>query len=281
MTRAEALADLRRAFAAAGLPTPELDARFLLLGGLRVTPAELALAPGAPLAAGERERLAGYRDRRLAREPVARILGAWEFWGLPFDLSADTLVPRPETETLVETALAFEPDQAAPLRLLDLGTGSGCLLVALLHERPCATGLGIDRSEAALATARLNARRNGVAARALFAASDWAAAVAGPFDLVVSNPPYIATPVLASLEPEVREHDPARALDGGPDGLDAYRAILAAAPRLLRPGGHLVVEIGYDQAEALRRLAGAAPLEFLRLAPDLSGNPRCVAFRRT
>ena len=280
MTRAEALADLRRAFAAAGLPTPELDARFLLLGGLRVTPAELALAPGAPLAAGERERLAGYRDRRLAREPVARILGAWEFWGLPFELSADTLVPRPETETLVETALALEPDRAAPLRLLDLGTGSGCLLVALLHERPRATGLGIDRSEAALATARLNARRNGVAARALFAASDWAAAVAGPFDLVVSNPPYIATPVLASLEPEVREHDPARALDGGPDGLDAYRAILAAAPRLLRPGGHLVVEIGYDQAEALRRLAGAAPLEILRLVPDLSGNPRCVAFRR-
>ncbi|KMO27620.1 SAM-dependent methyltransferase, partial [Methylobacterium tarhaniae] len=172
-----------------------------------------------------------------AGEPVARIIGAWEFWGLPFGLSSDTLVPRPDTETLVEAALGLGLGPDAPHRLADLGTGSGCILVALLTEWPQAVGLGIDRSPGACVTARANAARNGVADRAAFAVGDWASALSGPFDVVVANPPYIASEVIAGLSGEVRDHDPRLALDGGADGLDAYRTILAQVPRLLAPGG--------------------------------------------
>ena len=172
-----------------------------------------------------------------------------EFWGLPFRLSPETLVPRPDTETVVETALDLLPDRQAPLRIVDFGTGSGCILVALLHELPQATGLGIDLSPGALATARTNADENGVGGRCHFALSRWADAVSGPFDLIVSNPPYIASGVIPTLDEEVREHDPRLALDGGPDGLEPYRHPVKrgrAAPRprgpargrdRLRPGG--------------------------------------------
>lgn len=279
MTRAEAVTHLRRAFEAAGLASPGLDARLLVRGALALASAELLIRPDEPITGAAAETLTSYARRRLAGEPVARILGEWEFWGLPFALSPDTLVPRPETEIVVETALKHLPERAAAPKILDLGTGTGCLLVSLLHERPRATGLGIDRSYGALATARANAFRNGVGARAQFAASDWARAVEGSFDVVVSNPPYIASSVIASLEAEVREHDPRRALDGGGDGLDAYRAILADAPRLLALGGVLVVEIGFDQEVALRGLAGATRLEVVDVSPDLSGHARCVALR--
>jgi release factor glutamine methyltransferase len=275
-TRAEALAFLRRAFTEAGLDTPDLDARILLAEALGIDGSELTLRPKVPMGAAGAERLAGYAARRLAREPVARILGCQEFWGLPFRLSPDTLVPRPDTETVVEAALAAVPDRRAPLHILDLGTGSGCLLVALLHELPNAHGIGVDRSPGALAAARANARLNGVGGRAAFAASDWDAAVAGPFDLVVSNPPYIASRTIDTLAPEVRDHDPSSALNGGPDGLDAYRAILADAGRLLAPGGRLVAEIGFDQEEAVRALAVAAGLAVERVAKDLGGRPRAA-----
>ncbi len=281
MTRAEALRDLRTAFAAAGLGTPALDARLLVLGALGIDAFELVSRPDEPLSPGEAQKLGALKRRRLAREPVARLLGEAEFWSLPFCLSDDTLVPRPDTETVVETALRLLPGRDAPLRLLDLGTGTGCLLVALLHERPGAVGVGIDRSLGALATARWNAGRNAVGGRALFAQSDWAAACRGPFDLVVSNPPYIASPVIATLDPEVRQHDPRLALDGGADGLAAYRVILADAPRLLGPGGLLLLEIGFDQGEAVRALSAGFPLEFLGIYPDLSGHPRCAALKRT
>jgi release factor glutamine methyltransferase len=277
--RAEALALLRRAFAAAGLDSPGLDARVLLLAALGIEAVDLVTRPAAPLGEAGAERLARYAARRLAREPVARILGTREFWGLPFALSPDTLVPRPETETVVAAALALT-DGRAGLRILDLGTGSGCLLVALLHERPDAAGIGVDRSPGALATARRNALANGVGARARLVAADWAAPLRGGFDLVVSNPPYIASAVIAGLDPDVREHDPRLALDGGPDGLDAYRVIVGEAGRLLDPGGCLVLEIGYDQAEAVRALGIAAGLVFLALNHDLSCHPRCLAFRR-
>jgi release factor glutamine methyltransferase len=280
MTRAEALARLRRAFADGGLETPAHDARWLLLAALGIAPVELLAHPDEAVTSEQERRLAGYARRRLAREPVQRILGEWEFWGLPFVLSAGTLVPRPETETVVKTALAQLPDPAAPLRVLDLGTGTGCLLVSLLRERPLAIGLGVDRSPGALATARVNAHRNGVHARALFAASDWARAVRGPFDLIVSNPPYIASGVIAGLEPEVRDHDPVLALDGGPDGLDAYRIILSEAPDLLARTGILVIEIGYDQAVALQALCAQSPLDFVGMAYDLTGIPRCATLKR-
>ena len=280
-TRAQALAELRRTLNEAGFETAALDARLLLLTALGIPATTLVTHPDTPLTAGESETLASLARRRLAREPVARIVGIREFWGLPFRLSPETLVPRPDTETVVETALDLLPDRQAPLRIVDFGTGSGCILVALLHELPRATGLGVDLSPGALATARTNADENGVGERCHFALSRWADAVSGPFDLIVSNPPYIASGVIPTLDQEVREHDPRLALDGGPDGLGPYRILLSEAGRLLAPGGLLAVEIGYDQAEDLRSLAGSLGLEILRIAHDLSGNPRCVAMRRS
>jgi release factor glutamine methyltransferase len=279
-TRAQALRNLRQTLLQAGFETAALDARLLVLAALRIPAAELITRPDLPLTAPEADILADFARRRLAHEPVARIVGEREFWGLPFGLSPETLVPRPDTETVVETALGLVPDRAAPLRIADFGTGSGCLLVALLHELPNAAGLGIDLSFEALVTARRNAWANGVGARARFALSRWAEGVSGPFDLIVSNPPYIASPVIPGLDPEVRDHDPLLALDGGPDGLEPYRIILGEAGRLLAPGGLLVVEIGYDQAQDVKDLAGAHGLEILKVAHDLSGSPRCVALKR-
>ncbi len=279
-TRAQALKDLRQTLAQAGFETAALDARLLLLTALGIAASDLITQPDVPLTPQEAETLAAFARRRLAHEPVARIVGEREFWGLPFRLSPETLVPRPDTETVVETTLSLLPDRRAPLRIVDFGTGSGCILVALLHELPHATGLGIDLSLGALRTARLNARLNGVGDRSLFAVSRWAEALTGTFDLIVSNPPYIASSVIPVLDPEVREHDPRLALDGGPDGLDPYRILLGEAGRLLRPGGLIVVEIGYDQAESLVKLATLHPLEVLRVAHDLSHHPRCIALKR-
>jgi release factor glutamine methyltransferase len=280
-SRAEALTLLRRAFAGAGLEEAALEARLLLLGALELDGSALVTRPDEALTAEQAARLEGFARRRLAREPVARILGEREFWSLPFALSPETLVPRPETETVVETVLALRPDRKAPMRLLDLGTGSGCLLVALLHEYGQAFGVGLDRSLGALATARRNAFRNGVGARAAFAQGDWAASLRGSFDVIVSNPPYIRTDVLPTLEPDVRIYDPSLALDGGQDGLDAYRTVLHAAGRLLGSDGILALEIGYDQEAPIRDLAPLAGLDVLRVAPDLGGHPRCVALKRT
>ncbi|WP_243370429.1 peptide chain release factor N(5)-glutamine methyltransferase [Microvirga solisilvae] len=279
-TRAQALKTLRQTLTEAGFETASLDARLLLLSVLHVSATELITHPDIALTAEEAERLEAFTRRRLAHEPVARIIGEREFWGLPFALSPETLVPRPDTETVVETVLDLLPNRKAPLLMADFGTGSGCLLVALLHELPQTTGLGIDISCGALETARRNAWANGVGERSLFALSHWADAVSGRFDLIVSNPPYIASDVIPVLDREVREHDPMLALDGGPDGLEPYRILLGEAKRLLVPGGLLAVEIGYDQAEDLTGLAAANGLEMVRIAHDLSNNPRCVAMRR-
>jgi release factor glutamine methyltransferase len=280
VTRAQALKNLRRTLSEADFETAALDARLLLLSVLKVPATELITNPDIPLTEDQAARLADAARRRLAHEPVARIVGEREFWGLPFTVSPETLVPRPDTETVVQTALELLPDRQAPLLMADFGTGSGCLLVALLHELPEAFGLGVDLSPGALETARGNARANGVGERSLFALSHWADAVSGQFDLIVSNPPYIASSVIPDLDPEVREHDPLLALDGGPDGLEPYRILLKEAERLLVPGGLLAVEIGYDQADDLRSLAAVHGLEILKIAHDLSGNPRCVAMRR-
>ena len=220
-SRDAALRLLMRLLEQAGLPNARSDARFLALHALALTPLDLTLRGREPIGEAGAQSLGQAAERRLAGEPVARILGAWEFWGLPFSLGPETLVPRPDTESVVETALRLFPERDRPLRLADLGTGSGCILVALLHERPRAFGLGLDRAEGALRVARANAERNGVGARATFLRGSWLDALAGPFDLIVSNPPYIAGPVIATLDTEVRLHDPMAALDGGPDGLDA------------------------------------------------------------
>lgn len=271
---------MRDRFASAGLETPGLDARILTLDALGIDATALLTRPERPVSGEGAARLAAHAARRLAREPVARILGEREFWGLPFRLSPETLVPRPDTEAVVGAALGAVQDRCAALRVLDLGTGSGCLLVALLHELAHATGVGLDRSEDAVGTARRNAGRNGVAPRAVFAVSDWAAPIAGRFDLVVSNPPYIETRTIAALAPEVSRHDPFLALNGGIDGLDAHRAIFAEADRLIAPAGIMVVEFGMGQEAAVAAQAEAAGLVMAGVEADLEGRPRAALMRR-
>jgi release factor glutamine methyltransferase len=274
MSRGEARRRLARAFAEAGLASPALDARVLLREALGLTAADLAAHADEPLGDGT-ARLADFAARRLAGEPVARIRGVQEFWGMPFRLSPATLVPRPETETVVETALAAFSDRPCR-RILDLGTGTGCILVALLSEWPGSIGIGVDRSLEAAMTARRNAVANGVGARAAFMVGDWGSALAGPFDLIVSNPPYIETTALAGLQREVRDHDPGLALDGGADGLAAYRRITAEAARLLAPAGLLAMEVGRGQAEQVCALMRDAGLANCAVTHDLSGIGRVV-----
>jgi release factor glutamine methyltransferase len=274
---------LARMFAAAGLDTPALDARILVGHALGLDHAALAAAAERAVSAPERDRIAALAARRLAREPVARIVGRREFWGLPLRITPAVLVPRPESETVVATALAIVDRAGAreqPLRIADLGTGSGALLLALLSELPNAYAIGTDRSAAALAVARDNAQLLRLAARAAFVRCDFATALCGGFDLVVANPPYVASGDLARLAPEVREHDPGLALDGGPDGVAAYRMLAADAPRLLGARGDMVVELGAGQASMVASLFAAMPLEVVSGAvPDLAGTARALHIR--
>jgi release factor glutamine methyltransferase len=272
---------LAKNFRAAGIDSAELDARILVGHVLALDHAALAAASARRLDADERDAIAALERRRLAREPVARIIGSKEFWSLKLSISSATLVPRPETEAVVEVALAAI-DAGGPrtrlLRIADLGTGSGALLLALLAELPNAIGVGTDTSLAALLVARKNARRLGLA-RAAFVGGDLAAALGGQMDMIVSNPPYIASSDIAALDPEVRDYDPRTALDGGCDGLDTYRAIAAAAPALLKPGGALVVELGAGQAQSVAALCSAAGLAPSTPQPDLGGVPRVLLAR--
>jgi len=268
-------------FRRAGLDGPELDARLLVGHALGLDHAALASEANRRLTLAQMQAVADLAARRLAREPVARILGGKEFWGLSFKLNADTLVPRPETETVVEAALAtFSAYGSQPLRIVDLGTGSGALLLVLLHELPGAFGIGTDISLPALQCARDNAQALGLAARAAFVACDYGQAIAGGVDLLVANPPYVARGDIAGLAPEVRDFDPPRALDGGPDGLDGYRGIAADAGRLLAPQGVLVVELGQGQAAALAAVLAAAGLAAEAPKHDLSGIVRALVVRR-
>jgi release factor glutamine methyltransferase len=266
------------------IDSAELDARILVGAALRLDLTGVITAANRLVTAAEAARLEDFARRRLQGEPVARILGAKEFWGLPLQLSAATLVPRPDTETVVELALAMS--RAAPhldrrLRIADIGTGSGAILLALLSELPDAYGLGTDISVAALRTAKSNAARLGFAARADFVACDYAAALSGPFDLIVSNPPYVRSAEIMDLATEVRDHDPHRALDGGTDGLDAYRALVPEAARLLGVQGALVVEVGHDQSGEIEGLMAAAGLTLERPPKaDLAGIRRAVAGRK-
>lgn len=275
---AAARRQLARQFSQAGLNTPDLDARILVGYALALDHAALAAQADRPLTDAEAAAVIALARRRLNREPVARIVGTKEFWGLPFMLNADTLVPRPETETVVEAALAVLGDaRGSALRIADLDTGSGALLLALLSELPEAQGVGTDISAGALACARTNAAALGLADRTAFVACDHGAALVGPFDLIVANPPYVASGDIARLQAEVRDFDPRRALDGGPDGLAAYRAIAGDAQRLLAPGGVLVLELGAGQRDAVVSLTAAAGFALTACRDDLSGVPRAAA----
>ncbi len=264
----------------AGIDEPRLDATLLLCAAQGIGRTALISAPEAPLAADEAAAFAAMVARRAAHEPVSRILGHREFWSLDFRLSAATLDPRPDSEILVEAVLDRLDDRARPWRLADLGTGSGCLLLTLLHELPQARGLGIDRAPGAVAMAAENAAMLGLAGRAAFREGDWLGGVTDTFDVVLSNPPYIASAEIATLAPEVRLHDPQGALDGGADGLDAYRALLPQAAARLAPGGLCAVEIGHDQAAAVTTLMQAAGFAVEPVLTDLGGRDRVVVGRR-
>ena len=261
---------------AAGIPGPVIDARVLVEAACGVTRADIVGDPYRELEAGQVERLDDYLERRIRREPVSHILGRRGFWNIMLGVTPDVLTPRPETEVIVDHALRLFPE-GRPFSLLDLGVGSGAILLAILAERPAARGLGVDASEEALAVARDNAARLGMGGRVALLRGDWTAGLGDAgFDLVVSNPPYIATDVIETLDPEVRVYEPRLALDGGPDGLDAYRTLAPEILRVLKPGGRFLVEIGFDQrvaVEALFRQAGAMEVETL---PDLSTHDRVV-----
>jgi release factor glutamine methyltransferase len=237
--------------------TAPIDARMIVAHVLRCRPNDLPLRDLDEVPAADADVVRQLAERRLVGEPIARILGEKEFYGLNFVLSPDTLVPRPDTETLVDAVLATVDHAAAPA-ILDLGTGSGAILLALLTELPNATGVGVDLSAGALATAARNAERLGIARRVQFRQGNWTAGIERRFDLIVSNPPYIASPEIATLPVEVRDHDPHVALDGGDDGLSAYRAIFSDIRRILAPEGRAFFEIGFAQAEAVAALAAEA-----------------------
>lgn len=263
-----------------GIESADLDSRLLICEVLGIDHTRLASQSDRILSAADVHAIGDLAARRLRGEPVARILGRKEFWGLPLRLSPATLVPRPETETIVEAALAAMHDRRdRPLRIADLGTGSGAILLALLSELPRAFGIGTDRSVGAILAAQANASHLRLSQRAVFAAGDFSSALSGSFDLLVSNPPYIASGEIAHLQAEVRNHDPRLALDGGVDGLAAYRAIAADARRLLAANGALVVELGAGQLTAVSDIMANA-----RLTPagparaDLAGVPRAATF---
>jgi release factor glutamine methyltransferase len=266
--------------AEAGIDEPRRRARALLAAALDLSMAEIFSRPERRLEPAQEARVSAILKRMLAREPLSRIVGRREFWGLEFVLSPDTLDPRPESETIVETVLTHLPERDRPWRFLDLGTGAGILLLALLSEYPMASGIGIDIAPGAARTARGNAERLGLGARAHFVVGSWAAALTGRFDAVITNPPYIERHALAELPPEVRRYDPVRALDGGADGLDAYRAIAADLPSLLPPGGLVAAEIGLGQAERVAAILMRHGLRVEAVVPDLAGIDRVVVARR-
>lgn len=257
-----------------------LDARLLVAHVLGPDASTIVLEAESAVAGNEVARALALAERRIAGEPIARIVGEKEFWSLTFRLSPATLVPRPDSETVVEAALAsLRGGRDSPLSILDLGTGSGAILIALLSELPNARGLGVDCSFEAAATARDNAERLGFAGRAAFAVGDWAAALGRRFDLVVANPPYIESAVIPGLPLEVRGHDPHVALDGGADGLGAYRAIVGSLRGFLAPKGLTVLEIGAGQADAVRTIAHVNGFA-AETAKDLAGVDRVVLLRR-
>jgi release factor glutamine methyltransferase len=273
---------LSQKFEALGIETAALDARLLIQHAAAINHAAFIRDASRPMGPAELEALRPLVARRMAREPISRILDKAEFWSLPFNLSADTLDPRPDTETLVELALElYPPKTTRTLKLLDLGTGSGCILLSLLSEWSAATGVGADISASALAMADQNARTLGLEGRAAFVRSNWFEMISGQFELIVSNPPYIPTAEIETLSAEVAQYDPMAALDGGPSGIEPYKLLFEGAPQHLAPGGWLIVEFGCGQLEEIYQLLEASPLGRImkqrEVRADLAGIDRCLA----
>jgi release factor glutamine methyltransferase len=278
---APTLRQLRRAAEAllsdAGCDTPSLDARLLIQHALDLDRADLLFMSDKRLDPAQAATAWELVERRAARAPVSRIIGKRGFWTLDLGVNAATLDPRPDTETVVDAILEARPDRDAPLRILDLGTGSGAILLALLSEYPAATGVGVDLAAGAAAQAALNAQACELDGRARFMVGNWGDGLtAGAFDVIVSNPPYIPSAEIETLAPEVREHDPLQALDGGADGLDAYRLLADQAPGLLADGGVVAFEVGCGQADQVAELLTLAGLNVTGVRVDLGGIARCV-----
>jgi release factor glutamine methyltransferase len=278
-TRRGALKEAVALMKAAGLDTPVLDARLIVQHALGISWDTLYLKDDQPLNVAERVLLELDLGRRARHEPVSRIVGRRHFWTLELAVSPDTLDPRADTESLIEAVVTAIPERTRPLRILDLGTGTGAILLALLAEYPNAVGLGVDQSPGAIGVAQTNAESHKFSARASFAVGNWAESLSGLYDLILSNPPYIASGDLLGLPPEVREHDPVLALDGGVDGLDAYRALIPAIPRLLAPDGLAVLEVGIGQADSVCAIGVASGLNLVGRRSDLGGVERALSFK--
>jgi len=262
---------------AAGIDSARLDARVLLAHVLGIRAGEIPVL-SRDLTRDEQIAFDALLARRGAREPLAYITGVKEFWSLDFEVGPGALIPRPETETLIESALKAFPERDVPLSMLDLGTGTGCLLLTALTLYPSAAGIGIDAAPAALAWAGRNVKRHGLRDRATLRQGDWSAAAGNRFDIVFSNPPYLARAEMTRLEPELA-YEPASALESGPDGLDAYRALGPAIASALAPGGRAFIEIGAGQGPGASAALEQGGLEILSIAPDLSAIPRCIVAR--
>ncbi|EKE72156.1 peptide chain release factor N(5)-glutamine methyltransferase [Oceanibaculum indicum] len=273
---ADLLRDAAVRLEAAGVEEARRDARLLLAEALGVEAHRLILEPQTEVPPEAAVRFERFVAARADRMPVSRILGRREFWGLSFRLSPATLDPRPDSETLVEAVLEAFPDRTAPLRVLDFGTGTGCLLLAVLSEYPAASGLGIDKAADAVAMACANAADLGLSSRAAFRTGDWGQGLEGAFDIILSNPPYIEAAVVPGLAPEVARHDPLLALTGGADGLDAYRALMPHAARLLAPLGHVFLELGQGQEKDVADIAASCGLQRHAAHADLAGIARCL-----
>lgn len=278
-TVAGAMTDAARRLAAAGIPEPRFEARILIGHALGVGMETVIGHPERELSPGEIERIAALLAARCARRPLAQLTGRREFWSLAFEVSEDTLDPRADSECLIEAALARIPERNAALQILDLGTGTGCLLLALLNELPNARGTGTDISMPALAVARRNAAALSLAARTSFLEGEWGRGLEGPFDVILANPPYVPGPDLPGLQPEVALFEPRLALDGGADGLDCYRALAPDLARLLAPGGFAVIEIGDGQRETVVAILENAGLGVPAVARDLGGRERGLVAR--
>lgn len=277
LTLVSAWKSARERLTAAGVDSPVIDARLLLEAAADATRLEIVTEPQRPLTPDQETRLEAFLKRREGREPVSHILGRKGFWKIMLRVTSDVLTPRPDTETLMDVVLPALPE-TSQAEILDLGVGSGAVLLAILAERPATRGLGIDISEAALEVARENAALLNLQDRAVFSHGDWTEGLAGDhFDVVVSNPPYIPTRDIAGLDPEVRDHEPHLALDGGVDGLDAYRRLAPEILRVLKAGGLFAVEIGPDQTAAVMELFRAAGAIAVRMQRDLSTRERVVA----